>query len=43
VAVRNGKELCIPPNPATPLQAGDELILIGAVEAERAFRGKYPA
>jgi Trk K+ transport system NAD-binding subunit len=43
VAVRKGADLSIPPNPATPLQNGDELILIGTVEAERAFMAKYPA
>jgi Trk K+ transport system NAD-binding subunit len=43
VAVRSGDELYIPPNPAMPLQDGDELILIGTVEAERAFMAKYPA
>jgi len=43
VAVRSGEDLSIPPNPTTPLQDGDELILIGAVEAERVFMAKYPA
>jgi len=43
VAVCSGAELSIPPNPATPLQDGDELILIGTVEAERAFMAKYAA
>jgi Trk K+ transport system NAD-binding subunit len=43
VAVRNGEHLSLPPNPAAPLQEGDELILIGAVEAERALMAKYLA
>ena len=43
VAVRNGDELHIPPDPAALLQEGDELILIGSVEAEREFLAKYPA
>jgi Trk K+ transport system NAD-binding subunit len=43
VAVRSGGTLCIPPNPAAPLLDGDELILIGTVEAEREFMAKYPA
>jgi len=43
VAVRSGAELHIPPDPARPLQDEDELILIGTVEAERAFMAKYPA
>jgi len=43
VAVRSGADLYIPPNPARPLQDEDELILIGTVEAERAFMAKYPA
>ena len=41
VAVRNGDHMSLPPNPAEPLQEGDELILIGTVEAERAFMAKY--
>jgi len=43
VAVRCGEKLSLPPNPAAPLQEEDELILIGTVEAERAFMAKYPA
>jgi Trk K+ transport system NAD-binding subunit len=43
VAVRSGETLCIPPDPVAPLQDGDELILIGTVEAEREFMAKYPA
>jgi Trk K+ transport system NAD-binding subunit len=43
VAVRSGGALHIPPDPAAPLQEGDELILIGSVEAEREFMAKYPA
>jgi Trk K+ transport system NAD-binding subunit len=43
VAVRSGEELSLPPNPVEPLRDGDELILIGTVEAERAFMTKYPA
>jgi Trk K+ transport system NAD-binding subunit len=43
VAVRSGTTLRIPPDPAAPLQDGDELILIGAVEAEREFMARYPA
>jgi len=43
VAVRNGERMSLPPNPAAPLQEGDELILIGTVEAERALMAKYPA
>jgi Trk K+ transport system NAD-binding subunit len=42
VAVRSGERLCSPPDPAAPLQEGDELILIGTVEAEREFMVKYP-
>jgi Trk K+ transport system NAD-binding subunit len=42
VAVKSGENLHIPPNPATPLQDGDELILIGTVEAERDLMAKYP-
>jgi len=43
VAVHNGATLSIPPDPTVPLQGGDELILIGSAEAERAFIAKYPA
>ncbi|MCL1985702.1 MAG: NAD-binding protein [Betaproteobacteria bacterium] len=43
VAVRSGKDLSLPPNPATPLLEGDELILIGTIEAEREFMAQYPA
>ncbi|MDR2696597.1 MAG: NAD-binding protein [Deltaproteobacteria bacterium] len=42
VVVRSGESLCIPPDPVMPLRDGDELILIGAVEAEREFMAKYP-
>ncbi|MCL2123788.1 MAG: NAD-binding protein [Desulfovibrionaceae bacterium] len=43
VAVRSGEHVSLPPNPAAPLQEGDELILIGTVEAERELMAKYPA
>jgi Trk K+ transport system NAD-binding subunit len=42
VAVRSGANTCIPPDPAAPLQEGDELILIGTVEAECVLMAKYP-
>lgn len=41
IAIRNGKRLTVPPNPRAPLLADDELILIGADDAERAFMRKY--
>lgn len=42
VAIRSGKKLFITPDPLAPLKAEDELILIGSVEAEKAFTQKYP-
>ncbi len=37
VALRRGEESFINPDPATPLQGGDELILIGTAEGEQRF------
>lgn len=42
VAVRDGAELHVPPNPLTPLRAETELILIGSAEAERRFVEAFP-
>jgi Trk K+ transport system NAD-binding subunit len=41
IAVRNGSRLAVPPNPQERIRPDDELILIGAVEAERRFMQKY--
>ena len=43
VAIRSNNALSVTPDPNVPLQQGDELVLIGTVEAERAFMTKYPA
>ncbi|MDR2604226.1 MAG: NAD-binding protein [Desulfovibrio sp.] len=36
-AVKNGEALSVPPDPDRPLAAGDELIIIGSVDAEKSF------
>lgn len=41
IAVRSGGNTQVPPDPKAPLQAEDELILIGAAEAEKLFMEKY--
>jgi Trk K+ transport system NAD-binding subunit len=43
VAIRSGEVMSIPPNQNEPLKQGDEMLLIGTVEAERAFMAKYPS
>ena len=42
VAVNTSDGMKIPPDPNVPLSAVDELILIGTVDAERAFMEKFP-
>lgn len=42
VAMRRNDEMLVNQDPDDPFQAGDELIMIGSVEAERKFLGKYP-
>ncbi|MDR2668900.1 MAG: NAD-binding protein [Desulfovibrio sp.] len=37
VAVKNEETLSVPPDPDSPLAAGDELIIIGSVDAEKSF------
>ncbi len=41
VALRAKDGLRIPPDPNTPIAAGDELILIGSAQAEKLFMEKY--
>ncbi|MDR2076801.1 MAG: NAD-binding protein [Desulfovibrio sp.] len=41
IAVRNGSELRVPPDPDAVIRAEDEFLLIGAAEAEKAFMEKY--
>lgn len=41
IAVRSGEETHVPPDPQIPLQLGDELILIGTVEAEKVFSKQF--
>ena len=43
VAARRGGTTYVPPDPNVPMRADDELILIGASEAERAFMERYYA
>lgn len=41
VAVRSRGEIIVPPEPDVPIRGGDELILIGTVEAEKKFMRRY--
>ncbi|MDR0339538.1 MAG: NAD-binding protein [Desulfovibrio sp.] len=41
IAVQNGGHIAVPPDPAAALKPGDELIIIGAAEAEQAFMARY--
>ncbi|MDR1947639.1 MAG: NAD-binding protein [Desulfovibrio sp.] len=41
VAVKNGGSVSVPPDPDTPLAAGDELIIIGTAAAEKNFMNLY--
>jgi Trk K+ transport system NAD-binding subunit len=41
IAIRNNGSLTVPPNPQERIRAEDELILIGAADAERRFMQKY--
>jgi Trk K+ transport system NAD-binding subunit len=43
IALRSQNVLNINPDPAAPIRRGDELILIGTVEAEKAFIKQYAA
>ncbi|MDR1686399.1 MAG: NAD-binding protein [Desulfovibrio sp.] len=40
-AVKNKETLSVPPDPDKPLTSGDELILIGSVDAEKSFMSLY--
>lgn len=42
VAMRRGDKMLVNQDPDDSFQAGDELILIGSVEAEKSFLVKYP-
>ena len=41
IAIRNGDQLTVPPNPKKRIRPDDELILIGTAEAEQRFMQKY--
>jgi Trk K+ transport system NAD-binding subunit len=41
IAVRNGGDLRVPPDPDALIREDDELLLIGSAEAEKAFMEKY--
>ena len=41
IAIRNGDQLTVPPNPQKRIRPDDELILIGTAEAEQRFMQKY--
>ena len=41
VATRRGSVTHVPPDPNEPMETGDELIIIGASEAEKAFMEQY--
>ncbi|MFO7708172.1 MAG: NAD-binding protein [Desulfobacterales bacterium] len=43
IAIKKEDRMIINPEPATVLQEGDELILIGTAEAERKFAANYPS
>ncbi len=43
IAVKREERMIINPEPATVLQKGDELILIGTAEAERKYTESYPS
>ena len=43
IAIRNGDKLAVPPDPRALIRPDDELILIGAAEAEKSFMQKYGA
>jgi Trk K+ transport system NAD-binding subunit len=42
IAVKRGERTSVPPDPNAMLESDDELIMIGTVEAERAFMQVYP-
>jgi len=42
MAVKRSGELIVNPDPAIVLEKGDELLLIGPAEAEKAFMEMYP-
>ena len=42
VAMRRNDKMMVNQEPDDPFQAGDEIVLIGAVEAEKKFLDKYP-
>ena len=41
IAVRRGGDISVPPDPNTPLEPEDEMILIGTEEAEKSFMRLY--
>jgi K+/H+ antiporter YhaU regulatory subunit KhtT len=41
VAITRGGNMILNPDPFSPLEENDELILIGTVEAEKYFKEKY--
>lgn len=41
IAVKNGQSIAVPPDPKAPLEADNELILIGTAEAEQLFMQLY--
>ncbi len=43
IAIKREERMLINPEPATVLQKGDELILIGTAEAEKKFAENYPS
>jgi K+/H+ antiporter YhaU regulatory subunit KhtT len=43
VAIRSRGSLSVSLDPTAPLKRGDELVLVGTVEAERVLMEKYPA
>ena len=42
VALREGQELSVPPDPSRPLSKNTELVMIGSVEAEQQFIRLFP-
>jgi Trk K+ transport system NAD-binding subunit len=43
IAIKRNERMMINPEPATVLEKGDELILIGTAEAEKKFAENYPS
>ena len=41
IALQRGKHISVPPDPAAKLADGDELIMIGTVEAEQTFMNRF--